>query len=233
MSGILDFLMGGAGGNSLVDGVKQSGQQSAIMQMLGLGGAQQEGVVPAASVGQASTINPALQTQPIVPQQSGYQQPSTLAQFGDKLSNWGAGVSKASEFSRTPIGFGQVLAGGNDAMQAADDRDLKNQITKAQIGAEKSKGNDLDSMAKQALVKSNMGLPLTPQEQASLKSFDTLNQAKLSYTQDKFGNFVPQPSARSILPPDMAQPNPSGSPAPDVQGLRGYHQYLLQKAGQQ
>lgn len=214
---ILDYL--GLGSGSLMNTAKQGAQQSSILQLLGLDDA---GAPTAASATPSSMVNPALQ--------SG----GSLADIGRGLSAFGAGMSKASDFSRTPVSFGQAMAGGNDALQASEDRQLDSRLKEAQIGAYGAKAlPDLEKSAQLALVKSNMGMPLSPQEQASLQAFDTMNQSKLSYTQDRFGNFVPQPAARSILPQNMQQTNPSGNPAPDLQGLRAYHQYLLQKAGQQ
>lgn len=199
MSGIYDLIFGGGAGGSMMSQAKQGmGLQSILADMFG-GGSQQydKPIGPQQGTGQpmpSSVIDPATQGN------SG-----GLAALGRGLSTFGAGMAKASGPSRMPVSFGEVLAGGNDAMQAADDKRLETRYKEAQIRALGNKGVDLEKTAQQALVKSNMGIELTPQERASLQAYDTMNQAKLSYTQDKMGNFIPQPAARSIMPQSGGQ----------------------------
>ncbi len=196
---ILDMLMGGAAGGSMMDMAKQGGQQMSILQMLGLDGS----TTPTSGAASASVLDPKLQ--------SGG---SSLADIGRSLSNYGAGMSQASGPSRMPVDFGQAMAGGNAGLQAGQDNQTNNRLKEAQMGALGQRGKpDLEASAQNALVKLKMGAPLSPEEQAQLQAFDTMNQAKLTYNQDPNGQFRANPAARSILPPGMsggAPPQGSG-----------------------
>lgn len=223
---ILDSLFGSYGG-SLTQAAKQGGKQMSILDMIGMGAPQSQYTAPIGPMQGTGTPMPSEQ---IPAQQQSY---SGLGDLGRQLATWGAGVSKASGPSRLPVDFGQALAGGTDALNNQGKQDLENQKTQAEIGVLGTKQQpDFDKTAQQALIKMKMGLPLSPQEQASLEAWDTMNQTKSSATADPFGVLRMTPRA-SILPQGGApQMNPSGSPAPDMQNLRGYYNYLQQKAGQ-
>ena len=95
------------------------------------------------------------------------------------------------------------IAGFNDYQAAAQKEGLASALAAAQIAQAMSKGNefDLKTTAQKALVKTNMGIELSPEEQGALKSYDQMNQAKLTYTQLPSGDYVARPAATSILPP--------------------------------
>lgn len=151
--GWFDFF----GGGGLADVARQGDQQQSLLQMLGLTGETTPPIVPNAQIPQA-------------------QQPDPWS----RLAQWGAGVAKASAPSRMPVDFGQAMAGGADALREADDRALDAQLKQAQIGAEKAKGMpDLDAQAQQIMIKKQMGVPLTPQEQAIANTYDAFNTAKM------------------------------------------------------
>lgn len=223
---ILADLMAQFGG---MTGLAKQGQSGALAQIVG--GQQQ----PTAQAGlPQGEINPAYQTQSGTLAQIGQpaEQPNwldrnseALGKFGDMASRWGGGVSAASAPSRTPVGFGQALAGGQQAVEKGTQQDLANQLTQAQTGAAIAKGGkyDLENVAQQALVKSNMGQPLTPQEQAALQSYDQLQQSKLTYSQDPSGQFIPHSAARSIIPPTA-----QGGEQPNLQDA-GFMQFLKSK----
>jgi len=95
------------------------------------------------------------------------------------------------------------IRGYSDYQQAAQAQGLQSALAAAQIAQAMSKGNefDLKTTAQKALVKTNMGIELSPEEQGALKSYDQMNQAKLTYTQLPSGEYVARPAARSVLPP--------------------------------
>lgn len=95
------------------------------------------------------------------------------------------------------------IKGFNDYNEAAKQQGLASALAAAQIAQAMSKGNefDLKTTAQKALVKTNMGIELSPEEQGALKSYDQMNQAKLTYTQLPSGEYVARPAATSILPP--------------------------------
>jgi len=175
---ILDFLTGGAGG-SMMSGVKQGGQQMGILQMLGLAPDEQYGSPIGAQQGTGAPM-PSAMIDPAVTSQN---RTSSLANFGNKMSQFGAGMSAASAPSRMPVDFGQVLAGGNQAMQAGDDRNLDNRVKEAQIGALGAKGApDFDQQAQQVMMKEKMGIPLSPQEQALKATYDAFQNKQQTIT---------------------------------------------------
>jgi len=188
--GILDILKGQYGG--LAQAAKQGGQQMGLLEQLGLG--------------QTPSINPAGEQ---MQDMSG-----GLAALGQRLGTWGAGVSAASGPSRMPVDFGQALAGGQQALQAEDDRMLDTQVKQAQIGKYQAASKpDFEQSAQQALIKKNMGLPLSPQEEATLKSFDAFNMTKQSASTDQFGNVRMMPRA-SIMGPQGAPQGGGQNPDP-------------------
>lgn len=253
---ILSDLLGQFGGLSGIAKQGQSGALQQIGQLAGGTGVGQMAGMGGPLIGQlaamggpiASQIDPAVQSGGAIGQAANPEQPNWFARNAenfDKLGAWGAGVSKASGPSATPVDFGQALAGGQDSLDKYKTGQLDNRLKEAQIG--KAGQGDLKQMAETALTKSKMGVPLTPQEEGALQAYDTINQSKLSYTQDKFGNFMPQPAARSILPPGMSGQMANQPGGPQAQGtpegqsprqgfdpsqMRGYFQYLQQKAGQ-
>jgi hypothetical protein len=169
-SSILSSLGGGG-----ISGAKDAMQQQSLLQMLGLAPTQQYdspiGAMPNGAPMPSSMIDPATQAQ---------QRSSSLANLGSKLNQWGAGVSAASAPSRMPVDFGQALAGGTQALQQGQDRELDTRLKEAQIGALGAKGQpDFEAQAQQALIKRNMGIGLSPQEEAALKAYDQLQTSKL------------------------------------------------------
>ncbi len=90
-----------------------------------------------------------------------------------------------------------------DYEQAAQAQGLQSALAAAQIAKAMNKGNEfnLEESAQKALLKTNMGYELSPEEQGALKSYDQMNQSKLTYTQLPSGEYVAQPAARSVLPP--------------------------------
>lgn len=199
---ILQSLGGGG-----IAGAKDAMQQQSLLQMLGLGNPDM--TTEGKPVGQlmdasGSVINPAFQQQ-----QSG----GGLANLGRSLSNWGAGVSAASAPSRTPIDFGQALAGGTQAMQAGEDRVLDTRLKEAQIGALGAKGApDIEAMAQQAMIKRNMGGQLSPQEEASLRAYDQFQTSKLQTVTDATGAIRQVPAYRPIYGDSQGQPVRQTSP---------------------
>jgi len=192
---ILQGIVGQYGG--LPQAAKQGQKQMSILEMLGLG---QTPSGPTTPVGQLQNGLPT--DAPIVDQQAyaPMAQPTDgLATLGQRLATWGSGVSKAAGPSRIPVDFGQSLAGGQEALNAQDKTALENQKTQAEIGALGAKGMpDFNQTAQNALIKRNMGLPLTAQDEATLKAWDTMNQAKGSFGTDAMGNLRMTPRA-SIL----------------------------------
>jgi hypothetical protein len=95
------------------------------------------------------------------------------------------------------------IRGYNQMNEAAQAQGLQSALAAAQIAQAMNKGNEfnLESTAQKALVKTNMGLELSPEEQGALKSYDQMNQSKLTYTQLPSGEYVARPAARSVLPP--------------------------------
>jgi hypothetical protein len=168
--------MGGMGGGSMMDMAKQADPQMSFLQAIGLAPQNQYdapiGAMPGTGTPMpSSVIDPKLQSQ---------QRSSMLGQLGNRLSQWGAGVSQASGPSRMPVDFGQALAGGTNALQAGQDRDMDNRLKEAQIVAYGAKQRpDFSAQAQDALVKLKMGLPLTPQEQATLQAWDAFETSKL------------------------------------------------------
>lgn len=194
--GILDILKGQYG--SLAQASKQGGQQMGLLQQLGLG--QTPGINPGA--------NPA--------DQQMQDMSGGLAALGQRLGTWGAGVSAASGPSRLPVDFGQALAGGTQALQAEDDRMLDKQVKEAQIGKFQAQSQpDFEQSAQQALIKRNMGLELSPQEEATLKAFDAFNMTKQSASTDQFGNVRMMPRASILGPQGMPQSPQGGGQNPD------------------
>jgi hypothetical protein len=223
---ILSDLLGQFGG---LTGIAKQGQSGALAQI----GNMYNSPIGATQSGMPmGELNPAFQSGALAQIAQPTEQPDwldrnseALGKFGDMATRFGSGMSAASAPSRMPVDFGQALAGGQQAVDAGKQQDLANQLTQAQTGAAIAKGSkfDLENQAQTALVKSNMGQPLTPQEQAALQSYDQMQQSKLTYTQDPSGQFIPRPAARSIMPQGQA---PSGQP--DLQDA-GFMQFLKAK----
>lgn len=95
------------------------------------------------------------------------------------------------------------IKGFNDYNAAAQQQGLASALAAAQIARAMSKGNEfnLEESAQKALLKTNMGYELSPEEQGALKSYDQMNQSKLTYTQLPSGEYVARPAANSILQP--------------------------------
>lgn len=171
---ILDFLMGGGG--SMASNVKQNQQQSGILQMLGIGG-----------------------TPGIVPEQ---QDPVQAKGAGDPygaLARWGAGVSKASGYSRMPTTMGQVMAAGNEAMEAGNTTDMDNQLKQAQAQAYGAKGMDMERQAQQIMMKKQMGIPLSPEEEAMAGTYDAFGTAKMQTITMPDGSIKQVPAQRPVF----------------------------------
>lgn len=169
--------------------------QLGVLASLGLGG--QNYTLP---IGPQQGTGSPLDSQSITDQMRN----SSLVNLANKLGTWGAGVSRASGPSRLPVDFGQALAGGTDALNADEDRQLSQAKTLTEIGALGAKGQpDLEAQAQQALMKYNMGQPLTPEEIAALKTYSSLNEAKQSTYGLPSGGYVSAPSYRSIVPPGL------------------------------
>ena len=192
---VLQSIVGQYGG--LTGAAKQGQKQMSILEMLGLGG----------GAGYTAPIGPmqdgsAMPAESVDPQQYAQQQSAGLGDLGSRLATWGAGVSKAAGPSRLPVDFGQALSGGQDAVKAQDQQELGNIKTAAEISALGQKGKpDFDATAQSALIKMKMGVPLTPEETASLQAWDTMNTAKTTTFGLPNGGYTSAPAARSILPP--------------------------------
>jgi hypothetical protein len=179
---ILNSILGQYGGAT---GAAKAGNQMSILQMLGLGAGPNQGPMPDGSV---------------MPNISGQEQDSSLANLASRLGTWGAGVSQASGPSRTPVDFGQALAGGQQALDTRDQQQLGNMKTVAEIGALRGKGApDFDAQAQQILIKKNQGLPLTPQEEALAQSYDSFAGSKLQTVTMPDGTIRQVPSQRPVF----------------------------------
>lgn len=217
MSWLEDLLggvgMGGmGGGSSLMDMAKGQKQNMSIMQMLGMApmdeysapiGPQQGSAAPMPS----SMIDPALQEQ---------QRSSMLSNLGQGLSRFGAGMSKASGPSRMPVDFGQAMAGGQDALDAGRNSDMDMQLKQAQIGALGQKGKpDLEAQAQTIMQKKQMGIPLTPQEEAIAGTYDAF-QNKMQTVTMPDGTVRQVPAQRPVF----GQMHPNAMPQGGGQPIR-------------
>ncbi len=202
--------MGGGAQSSLMDMAKGQKQNMSIMQLLGMApmdeysapiGPQQGTGTPMPS----SVLDPALQSQ---------QRSSMLANLGSGLSRFGAGVSKASGPSRMPVDFGQALAGGNDALQAGQNTDIDNQLKQAQAGAVGAKTQpDLEKQAQAVMAKKQMGIPLTPAEEAIAGTYDAF-QNKMQTVTMPDGTVRQVPAQRPVFGQLTGNTPPGGGQAP-------------------
>lgn len=209
--GIFDiFGMGGgmaAGSPSLTDQAKQF----SVLEALGLGNGQTSYTKP---IGPMPGTGAPMESQAIDPQQYSAMQGSRLADLGRQLSTWGAGVSKASGPTYgPPRDFGQVLAGGTEALNEQGDKDLERQKLMAETSLYKAKagaGPDFEAKAQQALVKLKMGIPLTPEDSGYLQAQDTYLRSKQTATPDALGNLRMVPNAGILTPEDLAKMQATG-----------------------
>lgn len=184
-TGMLQSLLGGGGGST--EGADGLGS------MIGLG---------AGAMGAGAAMGGAPQAGAMGGAGSGW----------NRLGDWGAGVSKASGATYgPPKTFGEVMAGGNDALMARDQQSLGNRKTEAEIGALNNRGVDFDSQLQNILVKENMGVPLTPQEQAHKQAWNSINQTKTSFGTDALGNM--RMGQRTSLPGTSGGQQPRGLPS--------------------
>lgn len=181
MAGLADLiamLKGGAG----------TGQDMSMLQSLGMQIPGQSVATGAAQAMPASMLNPAIQ--------SG----GGLGDIGSMLSRFGAGMSQASGPSRMPVDFGQALAGGNQAVQAGEDSDIARQLQRAQIEAISQKAQpDLEKQAQAIMMKKQMGIPLSPQEEAVSKSYDAFGTAKMQTITMPDGTIRQVPAQRPVF----------------------------------
>ncbi len=193
---IMDYLGMGAGG-SMMDRFKQGGQQMSIMQMLGLDPSGQQYDAPVGPQQGTATPMPSSELDPKLVAQ---QKSSALAKLGQGLSTWGAGVSAASGPSRMPVDFGQALAGGTNAMNQGQDKELDNQLKQAQIGKMGREGNaDMEQQAQAIMMKKQMGIPLTPQEEALAGTYDAFGGAKMQTITMPDGSIKQVPAQRPVF----------------------------------
>ena len=194
---ILDFLTGGAGGGSLMQNMKQNGQNMSIMQMLGLDPSGQQYTAP---IGPQQGTGTPMPSSEIDPKLQSQNRSSALAKLGQGLSTWGAGVSAASGPSRMPVDFGQTLAGGTNAMNAEENRGMENRLKEAQIGALGAKQQpDLEKQAQSIMLKKQMGVPLTPQEEALAGTYDAFGTAKMQTITMPDGSIRQVPAQRPVF----------------------------------
>lgn len=191
----------------LANAQKANQRQMGILEALGLGSGGPGYTAPIGPMQDGS----AMPAESISPQDYQAAKDSALARFGNQLSTWGAGVSKASGPSRIPVSFGQALAGGQDALNSQDQQALANRKTEAEIGALGAKGPDFDAQLQQILVKENMGIPLTPQEIAHKQAWNDINQTKTTFGSDALGNVRAMPR---VSLPGVGTYSPSNRPLP-------------------
>lgn len=191
---------------------KSGNQQTTLLDMLGMG--NNNNIPPQYGAGanlpwQQSAQDPQSILAQYQPQPQ--QPPAQSDDFATKLARWGAGVSKASGATYgPPKTFGEVLAGGQDSLDQGAKAALEGQKTQAEIGALGQKGKpDFNETAQNALIKRNLGIPLTPQDEATLKAWDSINQTKSSFGTDAMGNLRMTPRA-SILGTGGANVQPQG-----------------------
>ncbi|MGA1553430.1 MAG: hypothetical protein ACO35I_05230 [Burkholderiaceae bacterium] len=134
------------------------------------------------------------------------------------LSDFGAGMSAASAPSAMPVSFGQALAGGNQAMQAGEDRALNRMKTQAEIGSLGSKGADLEKQAQNVFIKQKMGLPLSPQDEAIAKAYDAFQGSKMQTTTMPDQTIRQVPTYRPVFGSQGGTP-PSQSRTPQAQQM--------------
>lgn len=116
--------------------------------------------------------------------------------------NWGMPVqAKANEAANFQSMIGQAIA----SYQAGQERDIK----RRQLEME---GVNVEKVAENALLKQNMGMPLTPKEQAAIQTMGQIGRPQV-YT-DAYGQQVVQPSPWSSLGMPQAQAQPRGAGAP-------------------
>lgn len=196
MDWLMNLLNGGGGGGSLMNAAKGGQQQMGLLQMLGMApDAQYDSPIgPQQGTGQP------LPAGVIDPTQRAQQRASMLANLGSGLSRFGAGMSQASAPSRMPVDFGQALAGGTNAMQAGEDRDMDTRLKEAQIGALGQKGKpDMETQAQSIMMKKQMGVPLTPQEEALAGTYDAFGTAKMQTITMPDGSIRQVPAQRPVF----------------------------------
>lgn len=124
--------------------------------------------------------------------------------------------------------FAQMVGMGMQAAQASADRDLKERQL-----SQKGDAFKLKQTAETALMKKNMGMPLTPQEQASIVTMAQV--APPSYSTDALGRTVAMPSGWSQLGGGQPQ-QPPIQPMPQspqgFQDVAGDGAYNIANEGQ-
>ncbi len=207
--GGMGAAMGGGGQSSLMNMAKGQGKNMSIWQALGVAPMDEyTAPIGPGTDGKpmpSSMIDPALQSQ---------QQSGMLANIGQGLSRFGAGMSKASGPSRMPVDFGQALAGGQEAMDAGHNQDIENQLKQAQAGAYKAKETPkLEQQAEAVMQKKQMGLPLTPAEQAIASTYDAF-QNKMQTVTMPDGTVRQVPAQRPVFGQLTGNAPPGGGQAP-------------------
>lgn len=162
----------GAGG-SLMGAVKKNNRQKGLLEMLMGGGGEQYD----SPIGPTPNGGAPIPSDMIDPQMQQNDRDSAIAKLG-ALGDFGAGLSAAGGYSTTPVSFGQALAAGNQSMNAGQDRELENQFKRAKIESLSAKEFDLEKQAQQIMMKKQMGIPLTPAEEATGKAYDAFNAGK-------------------------------------------------------
>lgn len=203
---------GGLGGAAKMG----AGNNMSIWQMLGLG---DQGAGYTAPIGPTQPGQAPMTGEAIDPQQYAQQQSEGLAALGRRLGTWGAGVSQASGATYgPPKSFGEVLAGGNQALAAQDQQNLANRKTEAEIGALGAKEKpDFEALAQAAMLRRQLGAP-QPGDEAILKTFDAFNMTKQSGSVDPITGNVRMLPRASVFGPSggnaqlIRQPNAQRPP---------------------
>lgn len=116
--------------------------------------------------------------------------------------NWGMPVqAKMNDAANFQSMIGQAIA----SYQAGQERDIK----RRQLEME---GVNVEKVAENALLKQNMGMPLTPKEQAAIQTMGQIGRPQI-YT-DSYGQQVVQPSPWASLGLSQPQPQPMGTMRP-------------------
>jgi hypothetical protein len=189
---VLQSIVGQYGG--LSGAAKQGQRQMGIIEMLGLGKGGYTSPIGPTQPGQTPMTGESIDSAAY-----NQQRMEGLAALGQRLSTFGGGLSQASAPSATPVSFGQALAGGNQALQAQDQRDLGNMKTQAEIAALGGQEMDLEKQAQQIMVKKRMGVPLSPQEEAVAQSYDAFAASKMQTITMPDGTTRQVPTRRPVF----------------------------------
>lgn len=116
--------------------------------------------------------------------------------------NWGMPVqAKMNEAANFQSMIGQAIA----SYQANQERDIK----RRQLEME---GVNVEKVAENALLKQNMGMPLTPKEQAAIQTMGQIGRPQIYM--DSYGQQVVQPSPWASLGLSQGQLQPIGAMRP-------------------